>query len=202
MLAAFLLLAQGPSKETIAKIDALAKAKDVAGLTAYLAPFKGRNPLNPIKTGGCYGTGRFGWRAMYVHMAYASFMLFTTPLTSEDIGELLFKFQPNGNLTYVPEDNTNGLQIISHDFNIHFDLPKKTALIRDTIEMHTVARRDLPPMIRFGPNYKVSKIVDGTGKEVAFLQPGGIVFLYTAISNQKLTFYYSGVVDLPEYAGS
>lgn len=202
MLAALLLLTQGPSQETIAKIDNLAKARDIAGLSAYLAPYKGRNPLSPIKTGGCYGVGRYGWRAMYVHMANASFILFTTPLTSEDIGELLFKFGPDGKLIYVPEEDTNGLKIISHDFNVRFNLPKKAAIIQDTIELHTVARRDLPPMIRLGPNYKVSKIVDGTGKEIAFLQPGGIVFLYTAISNQKLTLHYAGTVDLPEYAGS
>src|ERR1044071_1147401 len=106
LLSALLFLAQGPSSELMSNLDNLAKAKNVAELTKYLAPFSGRNPLDPIKSGGAYGVGRYGWRAVLLRMFTDNFVIFTTDLTSEDIGELMFRLDENGKLSYIPEDFT------------------------------------------------------------------------------------------------
>ncbi len=185
----------------IQQIDALAKARDVEKLTAYLAPFKGRNPFNPLKTGGAYETGKYGWRALLLRMGARSFVVFTTPLTSEDIGELLFEIK-DGKLTYVPEDVDNGEQIVSHAFNISFDLPAKRVKITDRIQLDQIAPASYPPMLRFGPNYRVSKITDAEGQPVAFLQAGGIVMFAGLRSRENLTLTYSAEVNRPFFAGS
>ncbi|HVT14058.1 MAG TPA: M1 family aminopeptidase [Fimbriimonadaceae bacterium] len=202
LLCALLALAQTPASELIDNLDKLAKAQDVAGLTQYLAPFEGRNPLDPIKTGGAYGVGRYGWHAILLRMLDDNYVVFSTELTSEDIGELLFRLNPNGKLAYIPEDNANGERIASHDFDIHFDLAKKMAIIKDTLELDRIGSQNMFPMVRLGPNYKVSKITNAEGKDVAFLQAGGIVCFPELHPIEKLTFHYTGLVNKPQFAGS
>lgn len=199
---AILCLLQTPMDRMVEKLDALVQKRDVEGLTPYLALFKGRNPLGPIQTGGAYGTGRFGWRAMLLRMGSQSFVVFTTPLTSEDIGELLFRFDGAGKLVYVPEAEANGDRIKSHRFVVSFDLAKKQARITDTIVLQNIGRRTLPPMLRIGPNYRIQSVVDREGQPVAFLQAGGIVCFPGLGVNETLTLRYVGTVDHPQYAGS
>lgn len=200
--ALFLLLRQNSTIDLVAGLDALAKARNVTELSKYLAPYKGRNPLSPITTGGTYDTGRFGWRALLLRMLNESFVVFTTPLTSEDIGELLFRFDENGKLVYFPEDFANGERIASHDISVKFDLPNKKAIIKDTINLQFIDRPTFLPMVRIGPNYRVSKITDFQGREVAFLQAGGIIVFPGLNSDEKLTLNYSAIVNQPQYAGS
>src|SRR4051812_35291629 len=130
LLCALLAFTQNPLVDITTKLDALAKARDLEGLTQYLAPFQGRNPLSPIKTNGTYETGRFGWHAILLRMMGESFVVFTTPLTSEDVGELLFRFNQEGKLDYIPEAETSGQNIASHKFDIRFDLAAKKAIIK------------------------------------------------------------------------
>lgn len=202
LLCALLALAQTPAADLIANLDKLAKDRDVPGLTKYLAPYQGQNPLSPIKSGGAYGTGRFGWHAVLLRMLSDNYVVFTTELTSEDIGELLFRMDGDGKLVYIPEDYANGERIGSHDFDIRFDLAKKTAIIKDTVEIQRIAAQTIFPMVRMGPNYKVSKITNAEGKDVAFLQAGGIICFPELRPLEKLTFHYTGLVNKPQFAGS
>ncbi|MFI5384692.1 MAG: M1 family metallopeptidase [Fimbriimonadales bacterium] len=197
-----LVLGQASTSDLLSKLDSLAKERKVEELSKYLAPFEGRNPLDPIRNGGAYGTGRFGWRAVLLRMYNQSFVVFTTDLTSEDIGELLFQFDQNGKLVYVPEDYANGERIASHDITVRFDLAAEKAILKDTIELQFVDRATLMPMVRLGPNYRVSRITDAQGADVAFLQAGGIVCFPGLRSAEKLTLNYAAIVNKPQYAGS
>src|SRR5205807_2374404 len=113
-------------------------------------------------------------------------VVFTTELTSEDIGELLFRVNGDGKLVYFPEDFTNGERIASHDFNIRFDLAGKKAIIKDTISLQGIAEHPIPFMVRIGPNYHVGKITNAEGKEVPFLQAGGIICFPGLHNDEKL----------------
>ncbi len=202
LLFAVALFAQNSTTDLLSTLESLAKARKVDELSKYLAPYQGSNPFDPIKTGGAYGTGKYGWRAVLLRMMGQSFVVFTTDLTSEDIGELLFRVDENGKLVYVPEDYANGERIASHAFDIRFDLANKRAIIKDTIEFQLVDRQTLVSMVRIGPNYRVSRITNSRGQEVAFLQAGGIICFPSLSGNEKLTLNYAAIVDKQPFAGS
>ncbi|HTQ09130.1 MAG TPA: hypothetical protein VMI31_03580, partial [Fimbriimonadaceae bacterium] len=201
VLTALLLLSQASASDLQSELNTLAQKRDVAALTHYLEPLKGPNPFQLLKTGGAYGVGRFGWKAVYLNMLGQSYFIFTTDLTSEDIGELLFRLE-DGKLVYIPEDYANAERINSHVFDVRFDLAAHKAIIKDTVDLQMVGRPTMTPFLRIGPNYRVTKIVDGEGKPVAFLQGGGIICFPGINFDQKLTLYYAAIVNKPQYAGS
>src|SRR5690242_9562674 len=120
LVCALALFAQNSLTDYVFKLDELAKECKVTELSSFLAPNQGPNAFSPIKTGGASGRGRFGWRAVLLRMFEQSFVVFTTELTSEDIGELLFRIDEDGKLIYFPEDFTNEERIVSHDLNVRF----------------------------------------------------------------------------------
>lgn len=200
LLAGVLLLL---SQDTmISKLDALAKARDVEGLSRYLDNSPGRNPFRVLQTGGPYETGKYGWRAILLRMESRSFVIFSTPLTSEDIGELLFEVSANSKLKYIPEDFDNGEQITSHEITASFDLANKAAKLSDKIQLDQIGPVTYPPMLRLGPNYRVTKVTGADGKDVAFLQGGGIVVFPGLNPRETLTLHYAGQVNRPGFAGS
>jgi len=202
LLTALLLLSQGSASDLWSKLNGLAQKRDVAALTEYLEPMKGPNPFDLLKTGGAYGVGRFGWKAVYLNMLGSNYYIFTTDLTSEDIGELLFRLDEKGKLVYIPEDYANAERINSHNFDIHFDLAAKKAIIKDTVDLQIVGHPTMTPFLRIGPNYRVSKITDAQDNPVAFLQGGGIICFPGINFDQKLTLSYTAIVNKPQYAGS
>src|SRR5437879_5318203 len=88
----FISLRQGPDTSTL---DKLAQNRDVNALTAFETPgsLKPYNPLQVLKTNGPYEVGRFGWRVLDLAPPdkSKSYVVFTTPLTSEDVGEMVFE---------------------------------------------------------------------------------------------------------------
>src|SRR4051812_41542950 len=102
VLLSHLLFGQAPDT---ASLDAMAQKRDVAGISKFLTPdsVKPLNPLQVIKTNGAYETGRMGWHVVDLSPPGTDkkFVVFTTPLTSEDIGEMVFERQ-GAMLKYVP----------------------------------------------------------------------------------------------------
>lgn len=199
VFAAVLLFFQAP---TLEQIDKLAKAKDAAGLTALVTLPKGvDNPFNVLQTGGAYDVGRFGWHAEALKApGGAEYVVIGTPLTSQDVGEILLK-RVGGHLVYIPEQNELGVHLISHDFDLSFDIAKKTAFLQDRLTFRSTGKGDW--IFRMSPNYRVSAIRDAYDRPVPFAQASGVVSVPkpTGIS-AVYKVRYSAVVNMPMYAGS
>lgn len=181
---------------TVDAIDALAKARNVAGLTALLAPLPAgtRNPFAVLKSGGAYEVGKYGWRAYSLGKDY---VVLSTPLTSEDVGEILLR-RDGERLAFVPERESLGAKIVRHSIDLRFRVEEKRAEIVDRVALSTKGAGSF--VFRMSPAYRVASISDEKGRSVAFTQAGGMVLLKKG--PQSLTMRYGGVVNLPQYAGS
>lgn len=202
MLSAALALATRQTPDLRA-LDALAQKRDVAGLTAYLTPesVKPYNPLAVLKTNGAYETGKFGWHALELQppTGTASYVVLSTPITSEDVGEMVFE-RAGDKLRYVPEDNDLGVRILSHAFEIGFDVPTKRVSITDTMSVTKTRQGRGHYFIRMSPYLKVESV---DGGRTAFTQASGITALPSFPGKSvTLVIKYSGIVDQPQYAGS
>jgi hypothetical protein len=180
----------------VADLDRLAQAKDIASLAKYLSSDQGTgNPFSPISSGGGYGVGRFGWHALPLSEPEGPrrFVVFTTPMTSEDIGELLFEVS-GGKLTYIPEDDRLGVKVLRNRFDIRFNTAKKLVWIKDLVTLSS----ESPGLkfLRFGPPYRMDSIKGGTH----FNQAGGIVAMHLGTGRSQLDLHYHAKVDLPGYA--
>lgn len=203
MISLALALILAPSGPDVATLDALAQKRDVRALTPYLTS-ESTKPLNPllvISTNGAYATGRFGWHALDLNPpgGGASYVVFSTPLTSEDIGEMVFE-RTGDRLRYVPEDQDLGVRIASHAFDVQFDIPSKRVAITDRMVVKKSGPTKTHFLFRMSPYMKVESV---NGGKVPFAQAGGVTML-PMFGGDTSTFEvkYSGVVDMPGYAGS
>lgn len=204
VIAALSLLLIHPAslRETL---DPLAVKRDVEGLQRYAVKgaWTGRNPLTVIRTNGAYETGKFGWHALDGATPDGKkYIVLSTPITSEDIGERLFETDGEKLTKYIPETEDFGWRIERHSLFVRLDVPQKKVDITDGIKIRHEGQEG-PLSFRFGPNYTVRSIKDaGTTKDVGFTQIGGIVFIHQATDGQTLVVTYSGIVDKPNYAGA
>lgn len=198
-----LLLQQaGPS---LAQIDQFAKDRNVQGLTSIVASesLQAENPLNVIKTNGAYGVGRFGWRAQeMVAPGGIRYVVLTTPLTSQDVGELLFKRVGN-KLHYVPERHDFYIYPINHNVTVTLHRDAKTVQVKDQVDFYAHGPTLPHFMVRLSPYFKVTRVTTPSGASVQFAQAGGIVALPRPKPvNFTYVFEYEGEPKLPRYAGS
>ncbi|MBS1718122.1 MAG: hypothetical protein JSS72_10380 [Armatimonadetes bacterium] len=205
MLALLLLGAQVVKPlVSIEEVDKALHDRNVTVLNSYLAPKQAAlSPFSIIATGGAYGVGVDGWHALALESAKEGrhFLVVTTRLTSEDTGELLFERTPQG-LAYVPETERLGVKILKHNFDVVFDIPKKTARIHDQMSLETDGKSP-DFFIRLAPNYRMKAVVNAQEKTVPFTQAGGIVSIPNPVAGTSaLTLFYEAVVDSPRFAGS
>ncbi|MEZ0326516.1 MAG: M1 family metallopeptidase [Fimbriimonas sp.] len=192
---ALLLIQTGPS---VSQLEELVKGKDVAGLTRLIGnlPAGVANPFTVIRTRGAYDTGRFGWTVEPLRKDY---VVITTPLTSEDVGDILLKREGSA-LRYIPETDAMGITLHRHELDVRFNTVEKKATLIDKMSFTSEAGTG-PFVFRMSPAYKVSSILNGTSK-VDFSQAGGVVLAARPKGKATYTIRYSAVVDLPQYAGS
>ena len=195
-LALLAALLQQPTVETLSN---LAKRKDIDGLAKYST---GDGGEFRVFKGGSYAVGKFGWKAEELDMpGVGSFVVFTTPLTSEDIGELLFE-RVGSKLKFIDEQTKDGLRLRHHVVAVKFNLVDKEAYLTDTVTASVTANSHKFHALRFSPCYKVTSMTDGV-KQITYKQSGGIVMIPKQPNgNLSLTMAYTGSVKLPNYAGS
>lgn len=194
-------------QSSIAPMDAAAKKRDVNALLALSSPAlkKTKNPFNFISTSGPYGVGTKGWTAKPLTSAdgKSRYVVFSTPLTSQDRGEQLFQLA-NGKLDrFIPETFTASTRMTRQSIEVWFEPAAQKATFEDRITFSRTG--NAPPcfFVRFSPCYQVSSVRDSAGKAVPFRQAGGIVSILAPKSAAfDLTVRYSGVVKLPQFAGS
>ncbi|MBC8065506.1 MAG: hypothetical protein H7Y17_11785 [Chlorobia bacterium] len=196
-----LLLAQD---SFTANLDRLAKSRDVPGLTAASAPnaWKGRNPFAVFKTNGAYETGKFGWTAITGTAPWRQkYVVFSTPLTSEDVGERLFEWDGSRLTKFIDEREDFGWRIGMQGMTVTFDIPAKKVSISCAFPVHTTGKSP-NLMFRLGPNYRVKSVARNLNEPMKWTQIGGIVMVAGAKDGEKLSVNYEGIVDRPGYAGS
>jgi len=201
-LPAFILLRQAPDLKSL---DALAQARNVDKLSQFLTPdsLRPMNPLQVLKTNGAYETGRLGWHALELAPPNSnqSYVVFATPITSEDVGEMIFQ-RIGAALKYVPEDDPLAVRIVRHHLDVRFDIPKKSISVVDDVDLKKLPDSRPYYFIRMSPYLKVESVTE-KGKPVPFTQTSGVTAI-SAFAGQTatVTVKYSGVVDQPQYAGS
>jgi len=176
----------------------LVESKDADGLTALLvAKPTGRSPFSVLKTGGAYGVGKFPWSALPLDPIDGDrhFIVLSTKLTSEDTGELLFEIKPEG-LSYLPEENSLGIHVVRHSFDVRFQPATHGAVLKDRLTLD--AGKAGLGFFRMGSQYRVDSI---NGKR-DFVQAGGIVALDLPAGRGTLSVAYHATVDLPMFAAS
>lgn len=202
MLLVFLMAAaSGPS---VTELDSLAKARDVAKLSGYIEnlPEGGFNPLTVIRTNGAYECGKFGWRALEMKSPDNddAYVVLSTPLTGEDVGEVLLK-RDGAKLRLIPEEDAMDVQVVKHTLDVRFSIPDKSAAITDRLQLRTKGDSDF--VFRMTPEFQVSAISTASGKNVKFAQAGGVVLLAKpAAGEETFTISYKGAIDRPLYSGS
>lgn len=198
---AIALLAQTPLQ---AELNQLAKARDVAGLTAKSAAgaWQGRNPFAVLKTNSAYETGKFGWTAVAGTAPWGQqYVVFSTPLTSEDVGERLFETDGKQLTKFVDEREDFGWRIERHDLTVKFDVAAQHVSIDDSFTVRTDQSPD-KLIFRMGPNYRVATIECNETAGVKWSQIGGIVMVAGLSDKDRLRVKYEAIVDKPGYAGS
>jgi hypothetical protein len=184
----------------IQQLDQLAKNHDAAGLAQFLAKPYARNPFSVIKTGGAYAAGGLGWTAKSLTTPDgADYIVFSTPIIAEDMGELLFRVDKAGKLTYVPESDNLGVDLDKHNFDISFDLPAHKLVATDQIECHWAGTPGKHFVFRISPTYTVRSMVDTLGKAVPFVQAGGIVAVTPGSRPLRFKVSYDGTNKMPAF---
>lgn len=192
-------------RASVAEIDALAKTRDIQGLVSHCAPSL-KDPAAAfqfLRTGGAYGSGRFGWAVVPLKDAsdQGDFVVFTTKITGEDLGAQVFRFDGAKMTEKVPELTTFGATITHHDFEVWFKPEAKSVRIVDKLT-GSVSTESKSFQFRVSPHYIVDTI-DDAGAAVPFTQAGGVVSVAAPADKQiDYTVTYAGIVDLPQFAAS
>lgn len=209
--ALLLLSLSGSQALDVREIDRLAQARDVKGLEKFV---DGEAPLSVLRTNGAYEAGRFGWHAVELNALSGNrYIVLTTPLTGEDVGELLFHVSLENRLRYIPESDPFGMKILREDLTADFDLPQSVAKFVARVDLAMLPPVGTPGIagpllprqgfiLRLGPNFKVSGVNGPDGKAAPFAQAGGIVFVDVPRASGTYTLTYSGILHRPQYAGS
>lgn len=199
-LAASCLFFESP---LISELDALAQKRDIqatstaAGLDASKFRF--------LRGEGAYGVGRYGWHVLGLKDPTTGLELavFTTKITSQDIGEPVFEVK-NGKLArLIDESETGGFSMDHLTLGASFVPAEKKASLTAKADFSRNSDQAGPLLLRMSEHYKVSAVTDAEGKPVEFKQSGGVIALKAPdAKNFSLNLTYSGVVNLPTYAGA
>ncbi len=197
---AYLLFFQQPD---ITKLDELAKNRDAAALTSYLVTVPKHNPFNILQTGGAYAAGQRGWSAKsFTSPDGANFVVFSTPIIEEDMGELLFQVTPEGKLSYIRESDNMGVELDHHDFDLRFDLAGAKLIATDQVDCHWAVDMTRPPshfVFRISPTFTLRSLTDLNGKAVPFSQAGGIIAVAPKSTTLKFIAKYDGTTFMPGF---
>jgi hypothetical protein len=190
-------LQSGP---TLDALNEFARKRDVKSLATFSV---GDGSEFRILRGGAYDVGRFGWKVVALEPAFTKrkFVVFTTPLTSQDTGELLFE-RVGGKLKFVSELDLEPIRLGRHKLSMKFSTSEKSISIVDDVAatVQEQIKGDVTSF-RFSPCYKVSAISDGKSP-VPFTQVGGVVMVPRPATNLTYSISYKGTVNLPLYAGA
>src|SRR3989440_1539529 len=119
------------------------------------------------------------------------------------MGEQVFRWNGQKLTRHILEDERMGVRLLRNDITAHFDTASKKAFFEDTVHFGREFNHG-SFLFRLADHYKVSSILDQQGKSVPFHQAGGVSSVAEPRGGGSFayTMKYSGLVDLPTYAGS
>lgn len=187
-----------------AEFDAWAQARDSVAIEAHASPALA-GKFSFLKGSGAFGVGRTGWHAFELDEPETGkkYIVFSSALTTQDIGEQVFEWDGASLVSLVHERDTRGVRIRKATLEIRFDVPQKLASIAARVECEKSASAGKAFFIRLGDNYTVASVFDEHGERVPFRQAGGIVSLPTPADSQfTYQLVYQGIVNRPRFAGA
>ncbi|MCH7903943.1 MAG: hypothetical protein IH944_05170 [Armatimonadetes bacterium] len=199
-LLAYVLL-DGPD---IALLDRLAQSRDATAIEDLADPAL-RGEFDFLKGAGAFGVGSLGWHAASLRDpgAQQQYVVFSTPLTTQDYGEFVFAWRNGWLAELIDERDDRGYQVLHYDFDLSFRPQEKKAIIQCAVTVTKGAEADQHAHFRLSPHYVVSSIRTRDGSDVPFDQAGGVVSVRTPQEKQfQLVFSYEGTVNLPRFAGA
>lgn len=184
---------------SLSQLRGLAQSRSVSQLDRLLdSASKLRRPFDCLRTGGCYDSGKYGWTVDPLNDPNGGhYVIFSTPITNEDIGVLMFRRTSHG-LSYIGEDQNWGAKIIHNDLHLRL----APADHRAFLEANVLVRRASAGLtcLRVGPDYTVSKMtVDG--RSVKWTAVDGVMLVNLKAGKSMVGITYSAKVYLPRYAG-
>ncbi len=203
MLFACIVFLFGRSPGSIEMIDHLAQARDSAGLASLAQP-QDAPVFRAIKFPGAYGGGSKGWRAydLSTSTPEQSYVVFTTPLTIESYGDLVFEKSGEKLGKFIPEEEALGVRLNHLEMDVRFLAAESKTLIAATATFEQADPHQRPFLFRVGPEYHVRRITTASGTPVDFHQAGGVIALRSLLGPKfKLKIEYDGTVSLPGYGG-
>src|SRR5690554_4254136 len=116
----------------VAELDALARARNVAGIMAHAGPGVKESDLAFLRQQGAFGTGSHGWTVHPLNDTAGgkSYVVFGTPLTTQDFGEFVFEFDGEKLTKLIDERDNRGWRVVHNDFNMTFQPAEKRANIQ------------------------------------------------------------------------
>lgn len=191
---------QGASPE---QFDTWAKARDIDSIQTYAPYLTGKFQF--LRQNGAFGVGRSGWSAKLLNdrMTGSQYIVFTTPLTTQDYGEQIFRYRDGLLTEYIPESDSRGVRLTHADMKLYFStMPHEGVYIDAEVTIEPTEKAEKSFFIRLGDNYRVGSI-DSDGNPVQFEQAGGVIVLpLTQRKKHTLRITYSGKVDRPRFAGA
>jgi hypothetical protein len=190
------------AEPSTAHLEALAKAKNGPAIAAFVdVPSGVPSPFPMMRTNGPFGVGEKGWSALDLQgLDGDRYVVLSTPITSQDIGELLLK-REGTRLKYIPEGDALGVRVHDHQIDLRFLPSRQTAEITNRFTVESTGGSGAF-VFRMSPHFKVSALTTANGQSVPFRQAGGIVLAQRPVGRQVYVATYAGVVDLPQWAGS
>jgi len=197
-----------PGPTTIPTLDALAVQRDSGGLGKYLTTSLAKSrpgAFDFLKEASAYGVGRYGWHVYELREVGSGAVdaVFSTPLTCEDIGEQVYRWDGTRLTGYIPEAQTFGIRLVRHAITARFKPDQKWAGLVDKVRFEQTSSA-ASFQFRLADHFEISSILDAAGQPVPFASAGGVVSVAspTRKGNFEYTIRYSGTMDLPQYAGS
>lgn len=203
MVAALAVLALTPWVVDVAQLDDWAAKRDVASLTGVASPDAAK-ALGILKRNGAYGGGSKGWHAvsLVAPAGGQSYVVFTSPQTCEDYGDLVFTWSDGKLARYIPEGDVMGVKAVHEDLDLRFEPAKKTTHIVADVKVARAPSAGPSFFLRISPNYRVESVYR-EGQKIPFAQAGGIVALPTPKETEAtFTVAYDAVVDQRGFAGA
>lgn len=198
---ALLLLMRNP---VVADLNALAQARDVDGLAAYASGSVTAADFSFLKGTGAYGVGRYPWSALQLDAPSGkTYLVFSTRVTSQDIGEQLFVLEGDRITRKVDELETGGITLKHCDFDIRFAPGQKRALLSAVGSFEKAASAEADLVFRLSNTYQVKSVKDEAGAAVPFRQAGGVVAVRPPQKDAfSLTIGYEGTLGDAGFAGA
>jgi hypothetical protein len=191
----------------IQSLDKLAVERNIPELEKLESPALAKSGPNAFRflQGGSYSVGQLGWHAYELKRIGSNEVdiVFSTPLTCEDLGEQVFRWDGANFTKYIPEAETFGIRVLHHAFTARFQPNRKWAEFDDKARFQqTGAQTEFE--FRLGENYSLLSVKDGAGRPVSFNAVGGVISIRAPKAKGAFdyTLYYAGYVDHPRYAGS